>query len=108
VGNDLRMKGQLYVVIRVDGTINSPEEANDRIAVTKVLSDFEEAAKEVERLNKLNGSKGAYYLVFRETSHELISIVVNKDDSVRPAGAVVRRKVYSVRRKHDTDAGKLT
>ena len=57
----MRKKVQLYVVIRVDGTINSPQEANDRIAVTKVLPDFEEATKEVERLNKLNGSKGAYY-----------------------------------------------
>ena len=61
MGKDLRKKVQLYVVVRVDGTINSQEEANDRIAVTKVLPDFEEATREVERLNKLNGSKGAYY-----------------------------------------------
>lgn len=47
-------------------------------------------------------------LVFRKTSHELISIFVDIDNCVRPAGAFVRREVYSVRRKHDTDAWKLT
>ena len=47
-------------------------------------------------------------LVFRKTSHELISILVDIDNSVRPAGAIVRRKVYPVRRNHDTDAGKLS
>jgi len=46
-------------------------------------------------------------LVFREASHDLISFLVDIDDSVRPAGACVRRKVYPVRRKDKTDAGKL-
>ena len=63
-GRTMRMKAkvQVYAIVRIDGPIESAKDANDRVAITRVLPDFEEAASEVERLNKLNSDKGCFYL----------------------------------------------
>jgi len=57
----MRTKTKLFVVIRIDGLIDSLEDAQNVVSVTKVLAHEEEAIREVERLNKLNGSKGIRY-----------------------------------------------
>ena len=51
-------KFQVFAVIRVDSEIASLEDA---ITVKEILSNANEAEIEVERLNKLNATKGARY-----------------------------------------------
>ena len=50
----------LYVVLRLDPDMIEPEH---QIAVTKVFRSELDANEEVERLNALNGGKGARYLM---------------------------------------------
>jgi len=54
----MRTKIQLYAVIRLDGPVQTLEDTH-RITVTKLLDVFEDAVREVERLNKLNEAKGS-------------------------------------------------
>jgi hypothetical protein len=51
------MKVQVYAVVRVDDYL----EGEDAITVREILPTMEEAIKEVDRLNQLNGPKGAHY-----------------------------------------------
>lgn len=57
----MRTKVQLYAVIRIDRPIESLEDAENNISVTKILAHQKDAAREVERLNKLNSPKGVRY-----------------------------------------------
>jgi hypothetical protein len=47
--------------VRIDGPIQSAKDAFN-LAITRVLPTFEEAQREVERLNELNSDKGCFYL----------------------------------------------
>jgi hypothetical protein len=51
------MKVQVYAVVRIDDY----QEGEAAITVKEILPTMEEAIKEVDRLNKLNSSKGAHY-----------------------------------------------
>ena len=52
----------VYAIIRVDQAPSpSARPANDLIFVTKVVHSQEAAQREVQRLNRLNGSKGCEY-----------------------------------------------
>lgn len=54
----MQNKLQVFAVIRVDSDIKSAEKA---VTVTEILPGIDEAASEVERLNRLNANKGAHY-----------------------------------------------
>jgi hypothetical protein len=50
----------VYAIIRLD-RFNSAATPEEAITVTKIVSSLDFAKSEVERLNKLNGSKGVTY-----------------------------------------------
>lgn len=56
---------QVYAVVRIDIDegidLSDPAGASDRIRVKEVLPTLEEATREVQRLNELNGSRRAFY-----------------------------------------------
>ena len=56
-----RQSKHLYAVIRVDKDYSESEPWESRISVKEVVLTPEEAEKEVERLNQLNGLKNDYY-----------------------------------------------
>jgi hypothetical protein len=57
----MRAKIPVFAVIRIDGLPDSLEAAHNLVTITKVLPRWEDAVKEAERLNKINGGKGARY-----------------------------------------------
>jgi hypothetical protein len=58
-------KVQVFAVMRLDLEVDSLEDA---VTVKEILPGKNEAATEVERLNRLNGTKGARYF-FLETRY---------------------------------------
>jgi hypothetical protein len=50
----------MYAIIRLEG---AALDLADQIAVTKVIATEQGASQEAERLNALNGEKGARYVV---------------------------------------------
>jgi hypothetical protein len=54
----MEKKVQVFAILRMDRGISSFEDA---ITVKEVLPEMDQAKREVERLNKLNASKGATY-----------------------------------------------
>lgn len=53
----MNTKVAVYAVVRIDGS----QSGEDAITIKEVLPTMEQAIEEVERLNKLNDSKGARY-----------------------------------------------
>ena len=51
------MKVQVYAVVRID----DEQQGEAAITIKEILPTMEQAIQEVNRLNKLNSSKGAYY-----------------------------------------------
>lgn len=59
----LQDRRQVFVVLRIDAQPGAPLEINSDIIATKAYWREEDAAREVERLNALNGPRGSVYVV---------------------------------------------
>ena len=53
-------KVQVFAIVRFDEFIDNGQDA---VSVVEILPSPEEASREMERLNALNGAKGARYFV---------------------------------------------
>jgi hypothetical protein len=51
----------VYAIVRLDQFLPEDSDLESRVAVKKIVWTVEEAQAEVDRLNKLNGPKGARY-----------------------------------------------
>ena len=71
----MRAKFQVYAVIRID----EYSSIRDSITVKEILPTMEQAEKEVERLNRLDGDKGCYYF-WQATRYFPEGRELNKED----------------------------
>lgn len=51
----------VYAILRYDADVGPGEPIDQRVTVKRIVWNFEDAVKEVQRLNELNKEKGAYY-----------------------------------------------
>jgi hypothetical protein len=51
----------VYAIVRIDTPANAETPLSQMVVVTKVVWEQETAEREVDRLNRLNQSKGALY-----------------------------------------------
>ena len=70
----------LYAILRLDP--ESPTRSlEERITVTKIVLDHEEAQQEVERLSRLNGEHGCTYFCRSTRLHGRLSIESSSHES---------------------------
>jgi len=69
----------VFVILRLDDFQGSAVPVQERISVTKIFWDGEAAAREVARLNELQGNRGVRYFsqVGRLERKEIASVSVN-------------------------------
>lgn len=60
--NPNRKYDHVFAIVRIDTPASAETPLWQMVVVTKVVWEQETAEREVERLNRLNGSKGAFYL----------------------------------------------